>query len=98
MAQAVKLMNEEAQRPSGQPEERRTPAWLEKILGGPKRFRAFLHEVRLELKKVTWPTRNDVRATTLVVIITVFIFGFYLFVIDMGASAVVEQILKLFTK
>jgi preprotein translocase subunit SecE len=98
MAQAAKVMNEEAQGPSGRQEERKSPAWLEKLLRTPRRFRAFLHEVRLEVMKVTWPTWDDVKATTVVVIITVFVFGLYLFLIDLGAGSVVDQILKMFRK
>ncbi|MEE8184295.1 MAG: preprotein translocase subunit SecE [Acidobacteriota bacterium] len=42
----------------------------------------FLSEVRLELKRTTWPSWPEVRGTTVVVIITVFIFGAYFFVVD----------------
>ncbi len=34
------------------------------------------------MRKVTFPSRKEVQATTLVVIITVIIFGVYFFVID----------------
>jgi len=40
--------------------------------------RAFLLEVRGELKKVTWPSRKEVSSTTVVVIATSIFFGFYL--------------------
>ncbi len=46
------------------------------------RWRTFLREVRAELKKVTWPKRNEVQGTTIVVIVTCFIFGFYLWAVD----------------
>ena len=64
----------------------------------PRRFRQFLHEVRVELKQVTWPTRNDVYATTAVVIVTVFFFGLYLFLVDLGVSRVVERMFSIFKK
>ena len=38
----------------------------------------FYVETRLEMKRVTWPTRQQVQSTTIVVIVTVFFFGFYL--------------------
>ncbi len=47
-----------------------------------KRFREFLHEVRAEFRKVTWPKRNEVYGTTVVVILTCFIFGFFLWAVD----------------
>lgn len=46
------------------------------------RWKTFLRETRAELKKVTWPKRKEVYATTLVVIITCVIFGVYLWLVD----------------
>jgi preprotein translocase subunit SecE len=66
-------------------------------LAGPfQRFRQFLREVRAELKQVNWPTFTTVRSTTVVVIVTVFVFGLFLFVVDYGVSWVVEQVLTRF--
>ena len=48
--------------------------------------RNFLGEVRGELDKVTWPTREEVRGTTIIVLITVFFFGFYLYGLDVVMS------------
>jgi preprotein translocase subunit SecE len=46
------------------------------------RLTTFLREVRAEIKKVTWPKRKEVTGTTLVVIVTCFIFGFFLWAVD----------------
>lgn len=46
----------------------------------------FFREVRSELKKVTWPGKKEVYATTVVVIVTTLFFGFYLFLLDLGLS------------
>ena len=43
---------------------------------------AFLGEVRMELKKVAWPGGKEVRSTTMVVIVTVIIFGVFLSTVD----------------
>ena len=56
--------------------------------------RAFLSEVRSELKKVTWPSRNEVKSTTLVVIATSIFFGFYLWGLDIVFSQVLSLVLK----
>jgi preprotein translocase subunit SecE len=45
-------------------------------------LRTFLIEVRAELKKVTWPSRNEVQVTTVIIIATTVFFGFYLWGID----------------
>ena len=47
-----------------------------------KRFGHFLRDCRAELKKVTWPSRAEVMSTTLVVILSVIFFGFFLFAMD----------------
>ena len=42
----------------------------------------FLRDVRLEMKKVTWPTRAEVTSTTVVVMIAVVFFAAYLWGVD----------------
>ena len=65
------------------------------IAGYPARFRHFLHQVRLELNHVTWPTWPDVRATTVVVIVAVFFFGFYLgFALDVPLARLMNWLLQ----
>ena len=54
----------------------------ERIKSWPERIRSFYNEVRTEMRKVTWPGMKEVRSTTTVVIITVFIFALYFGVID----------------
>ncbi|MDH7512407.1 MAG: preprotein translocase subunit SecE [Clostridiales bacterium] len=61
-----------------------------------KRLTNFLKDVRGEVKKVTWPSRLEVYNTTLVVIIAVIFFGFYLFFMDLIFSWVITQIKALF--
>jgi preprotein translocase subunit SecE len=46
------------------------------------RFGAFYHNVKLEMRKTSWPTRTEVWSTTLVVLIAVIFFGFYLWGVD----------------
>jgi preprotein translocase subunit SecE len=61
-----------------------------------KRFGSFLREVRSEAKKVTWPARQEVYSTTIVVLIATIFFGFYLFLMDLVFSWVISQIKTLF--
>ena len=42
----------------------------------------FIHKTRAELDKTTFPSSNDVKSTTVIVIINVIFFAAYLFVID----------------
>jgi preprotein translocase subunit SecE len=58
----------------------------------------FLKEVQAELKRTTWPAWKEVRGTTTVVIITIFIFALFLGVVDKALSAALEGLFKLFSK
>src|SRR4030095_8359863 len=49
-------------------------------LGG--RIREFYHAIKLEMAKTTWPTRSEVWSTTVVVLIAIVFFGFYLWGVD----------------
>jgi len=57
----------------------------------------FLKEVKVELKKVTWPNRPEVIGTTIVVIIAVFIFGIFLFLTDQGLNFIITNIFDVFS-
>ena len=65
-------------------------------LGWWERSRDFLTEVRNEMKRVTWPSRKEVYATTLVVILTSVFFGLYLFGVDLALGGFVQQIFQRF--
>ena len=67
--------------------ERRGPQWL-------TTSRSFLTEVRNEMRRVTWPSRREVYATTLVVILTSAFFGLYLWGIDLALSAAVAWLFR----
>ncbi|MBW1833409.1 MAG: preprotein translocase subunit SecE [Deltaproteobacteria bacterium] len=54
----------------------------------------FLREVKVELNKVTWPTRKQTIGSTLVVIILVMIISFFLGIVDIGLSSLIGVILK----
>ena len=54
----------------------------DRIKSWPERIRTFYNDVRSEMRKVTAPSWKEVRATTTVVVITVFIFALYFAVID----------------
>lgn len=53
----------------------------------------FLREVKVELKKVTWPSRKEAAASTVVVIIIVIIISGFLGLVDMGLSKAIRLVL-----
>jgi preprotein translocase subunit SecE len=64
----------------------------EHVSGGFGRARRFRTDVRAELGRVTWPTRREVWATTVVVILVAMVFGIYLYTVDLSLSALVSWV------
>ena len=91
--QAVKVKNEESQ---GSAITGAAAGVGEKVTGTIASTREFLHDVRVEMKKVTWPSREDVVATTWVVIATVAFFGAFLAVVDKLVQLGVAYVFKRF--
>jgi preprotein translocase subunit SecE len=54
----------------------------------------FLREVRVELKKVTWPGRNEIIGSTAVVIVASFVVAFFLGFVDLLLQKALGLILK----
>ena len=54
----------------------------------------FLREVKMELKKVTWPSRKQTIGSTVVVLVLVTIIAFFLGAIDIGLSSLVKVVLQ----
>jgi preprotein translocase subunit SecE len=68
----------------------------EKIRDWAVRAKEFYLAVRSEMKKVSWPSRQEVMSTTLVVIIAVLFFGAYLGVVDGVLGYGVKKLLSYF--
>ena len=68
----------------------------EKIKEWVDRTKQFYLEVRSEMRKVSWPGRQEVFSTTLIVIAAVLFFGAYLGVVDVALGAGVSKLLKYF--
>ncbi|HZT69777.1 MAG TPA: preprotein translocase subunit SecE [Terriglobia bacterium] len=58
------------------------------------RLRNYVSDVRAEMKRVTWPGKQEVYGTTVMVIITTFLFGFYFMICDEVFSRLISFILK----
>ena len=56
----------------------------------------FYADVRSEMKKVSWPGRQEVTGTTIVVVVAVFFFGFYLGLVDYLLALGLDRILRYF--
>ncbi len=58
-----------------------------------QRLNGFLKEVKVEARKVTWPSKNELRESTVVVIVTVAIVSVIIAVIDYVIGQLVTTIL-----
>ncbi len=56
------------------------------------RIRRFIDEAWSELKKVSWPTRDQVRNLTVLVFVVSFAVGTYITVLDAAFTAVVARL------
>jgi preprotein translocase subunit SecE len=65
-----------------------------KLKSFPARGKSFLTDVRTELRHVTTPSRKEVQATTVVVVITVALFGLYFWGVDLLISNAMTLIMK----
>ena len=67
---------------------------MDRLKTGPARLGEFLKDVRAEMKKVITPSREQVKDTTAVVIVTVFIFAAYFAVVDYIVGHAVDLLFK----
>jgi preprotein translocase subunit SecE len=66
---------------------------IERTSGVVETVRQFLREVRVELSKVTWPTRKDTIASTSVVLVIVILIAAFLGIVDLGLSKLMRLLL-----
>lgn len=59
-----------------------------------KKVRDFLREVKIEIKKVVFPTKDELIGSTWVVIIVVLIISLFLGIVDLGLSKLVGLALR----
>jgi len=54
-----------------------------------ERLFEFLHDVRAEMRRVSWPSLTHVQNTTIITLIAVIFFSVYLFVVDQALSRLI---------
>jgi preprotein translocase subunit SecE len=68
------------------------------IAGWPAATKDYVQELQMEMRRVTWPSWKQVRATTGVVIACVFAFAAYFFVVDLIIQNTINRVLTAFSK
>jgi len=64
------------------------------VTSGTARFKKFFREVKAELKKVSWPTRQDLVSYTGIVFVSVIVVSALIWVIDSVFNQVLKFIIK----
>jgi preprotein translocase subunit SecE len=72
-------------------------SWVQRIGQWPAQTKNYFEELQQEMRRVTWPSWKQVRATTGVVIAAVFVFAAYFFVVDQVVSNGISRIFNFFT-
>ena len=71
---------------------------IRQVAGWPAATKAYVQELQLEMKRVTWPPWKQVRATTGVVLVCVFCFAAYFFVVDQLISRSIGKLYTVLTQ
>ncbi|HYQ90220.1 MAG TPA: preprotein translocase subunit SecE [Candidatus Binatia bacterium] len=58
-------------------------------------FTDYVRDVRVEMSKVSWPSRRELRDSTLVVIVMVFIMAIFIGVVDRALTVAFEALIKM---
>lgn len=74
------------------------PESIERMKQWPQTAKDYLTELQLEMKRVTWPNKKQVQATTAVVILTVFAFAGYFAIVDEVLKRTITRLYDVLTK
>ena len=72
--------------------------FIQRASGWPLQVKNYFEELQLEMRRVTWPSWKQVRATTAVVIVAVFAFAAYFAVVDQVVSSIINKLFNAFSR
>ena len=70
----------------------------QRALGWPARVKSYIEELQTEMRRVSWPNWKQVRATTTVVIVCVFLFAAYFWAVDLLVGRSLNRLFTAFTR
>lgn len=70
----------------------------DRALAWPARLKNYIEDLQTEMKRVTWPNWKQVRATTIVVILSVFAFAGYFAIVDYFCQKTVVKLFDTLTR
>ncbi|MAF27589.1 MAG: preprotein translocase subunit SecE [Gemmatimonadota bacterium] len=59
-----------------------------------EKIKQFVKDVRVEMKKVSWPSRDELRGSTMVVIVTVIVLAIFIGIVDRILNFGLQQVLR----
>lgn len=59
-----------------------------------QRIKGFFHEVKVEAKKVNYPSKDELIGSTWVVVITVIIVSVFLGIVDLGLAKIIKLLVR----
>lgn len=71
---------------------------IARVAGWPRAIKTYIQELQLEMRRVTWPSWKQVRATTGVVLVCVFAFAAYFWVVDLILGRTLTRVYLALTK
>ena len=71
-------------------------AALEQTKGSWQELTQYVSDIKVETKKVTWPGKQEIYGTTVMVVLTTFLFGIYFWFCDQAFQYTVSHALKYF--
>ena len=69
-----------------------------RMMEWPAQLRSYVQELQTEMKRVSWPAWKQVRATTVVVIVSVFALAAYFMVVDYFCNQTVTKLFNVLTR
>ena len=72
--------------------------FIQRASSWPVQVKDYFEELQTEMRRVTWPSWKQVRATTIVVIVAVFAFAAYFAVVDEIFASLINKLMNAFTR
>jgi preprotein translocase subunit SecE len=71
---------------------------MQRVTSWPAQVKSYYEELALEMRRVTWPSWKQVRATTTVVIVAVFAFAAYFALVDEVVGSAINKLFSSLTR
>jgi preprotein translocase subunit SecE len=81
-----------------QTQEQDSGNFVQRVTTWPTRTKTYIEDLQAEMRRVTWPSWKQVRATTMVVLVAVFAFAAYFAVVDSLVARGIDKLFNTFSR